>query len=75
VDDFLENEWSGTATELCNELRKQDTTFEITPASLSKRLNAHVGLLKNEFGIVVSFERSSSRRQIILKRDGVGMTV
>jgi len=75
VDDFLESlegaagEWSGTATELCNELRKQDATFEITPAVLTKRLKSSVGLFKGELGISINFERNSNRRQIILKRD------
>ena len=68
VDDFLQDEWSGTATELCNELKKQSDSFDIQPNTISKRLKAMDGLFKKEFGISISFGRVSSKRGIILKR-------
>jgi hypothetical protein len=68
LDDFLQDEWSGTSTELCKELKKQDGSFDINPATLTKRLKAQSGLFKKEFGIAVDFDRTRKNRLIILKR-------
>jgi RecA-family ATPase len=38
VNDFLQTEWQGTATELCKSLRKLDSKANITPTNLSKQL-------------------------------------
>jgi hypothetical protein len=68
LDDFLQEGWSGTATELCNELKKQDSGFDLIPSTISKRLKAVSGLLRNEFNIAIEFGRVSNKRGIILKR-------
>ena len=68
LDDFLKDEWSGTATELCGKLKKVDGSFDISPATLTKRLKAISSLLIKEFNISVNFERSRSSRRIILRR-------
>ena len=68
IDDFLQGEWSGTATELCAELKKLSDSFTLAPNTISKNLKAASGLFKNEFNIAVSFGRVSNKRGIILKR-------
>jgi hypothetical protein len=68
IDDFLQDEWSGTATELCAELKKQCDSFSLTPNTITKNLKAADGLFKKEFNIAVSFGRVSNKRGIILKR-------
>jgi len=40
LNDFLQNEWSGTATDLCNELKNRDSSFTLVPATLGKQLDA-----------------------------------
>ena len=69
VDDFLQEEWSGTATELCNELKKLSDSFDIPPNTIKKRLTALKNLFKNEFNIAVDFDRSRKSRNIFLKRE------
>jgi hypothetical protein len=69
VDDFLKDDWSGTATELCAELKKQETGFDLNPAILTKRLKALSGLFKKESRILVDFERTRSSKRIFLRRE------
>jgi len=71
IDDLIEDEWSGTATELCAKLKKQDSSFEVSPATISRRLKVASELFKSEFNISVDFERERNSRRIILKRDSV----
>ena len=68
LDDFLSDEWSGTATELCSELKKLDDGADFNPATLTKQLKSQADLLKREFGIEVKFERTHSNKIISLKR-------
>jgi hypothetical protein len=68
LDDLLENEWQGTATELSNALRALDTTATITPANLSKQLRRIDKFLQKEFCIKTSFKKSGSVKSIILQR-------
>jgi hypothetical protein len=68
LDDFLQDEWSGTATELCTELKKQETGFDLNPAILTKRLKALSGLLRKDFNIAIDFERTHNSRRIFLRR-------
>ena len=68
LDDFLQDEWNGTATELCGELKRLDESAEFNPATLTKQLKSQAEMFKNEFNIDIKFERSRDRRQIILHR-------
>ena len=68
VDGFLQNEWQGTATELCKLLREQDTKVNIAPTNLSKQLRRIDKFLQKEFCINTSFKKSGSVKKIILKR-------
>ena len=68
LDDFLKEDWSGTATELCNELKKLDEDFSLSPPALAKRLKAMDGLFRKEFNIAVDFERTHGSKRIFLRR-------
>ena len=68
LDDFLADNWSGTSTELCTELKKMYDGMELNPSALGKRLRASVDFFKNEMGIVVSFDRNSQKKKIHLSR-------
>lgn len=69
LDDFLKDDWSGTATELCAELKKQDCGFDLSPAILTKKLKALSGLFRKDFHILIDFERTRSSRRIFLRRE------
>jgi hypothetical protein len=68
VDGFLQNEWQGTATELCNALRERDSTANISPTNLSKQLRRIDKFLQKEFCIKVNFKKSGSVKTITLQR-------
>jgi len=69
VDDFLKDDWSGTATELAKELNSADSELNISPQALAKRLKALEGLFRKDFQIVISFERKRDGRKITLHRE------
>jgi hypothetical protein len=69
VDDFLKDDWSGTPTELCAELKKQEAGFDFNPSYLAKRLKALAGLFRKENHILIDFERNRSGRRIFLRRE------
>jgi hypothetical protein len=68
VDDWLKEEWSGTATELCNALNEIDPSSGINPLNVRKKLEANATLLKEEFNIILDSDRNSNKRLILLKR-------
>jgi hypothetical protein len=68
LDDFLKGEWRGTSTELCGELKKLNDSFDLTPATLTKRLKALVGFSNIVFRIAIDFERTHKNKLILLKR-------
>ncbi len=68
LDDFLQDEWSGTATELCGELSKAVSGFELTPPILTKKLKALSGLFRKDYHIAIDFERTRNSRRIFLRR-------
>lgn len=69
IDDFLQDIWRGTATELCSELSKLSAENNLTPLSVTKLLKQNSEQLKSKYGIKVSFDRSSTNRLIFLERD------
>ena len=69
VDGFLKDDWSGTPTELHEELKKREAGFELNPSSLAKRLKALSGLFRKECRILIDFERNRSGRRIFLRRE------
>ena len=68
INDFLQDEWIGTATELCNELKSHDNSFNLIPATIGKQLNASIGLLKKDYGIIFDRDRNKKSKQIFLRR-------
>jgi len=68
LNDFLQDEWSGTATDLCNELKSRDSNFPFAPPTIGKQLNASFGLLKKDYGIVFDRDRNKKTKQILLRR-------
>jgi hypothetical protein len=68
ISDFVKDKWSGTATELCNELKNFGGPPDLNPSVLTKKLKASAGLFRNEYNIAIDFERSSNSRRIFLRR-------
>ena len=62
------NEWSGTATELCDELKTIDGGFDCDPANARKRLTAAVDYFKKAKGIDVEFGRTHADKIITFTR-------
>lgn len=67
VDDFLEDAWSGTATELCDALKKIDPEADVTPLNITKQLKNNTDLFKKS-KITVSLDRKRDSRTITLTR-------
>lgn len=63
IDDFIDEEWAGSATQLADALHE-----DIKPNKLSQRLNVLAGRLENEYGIRYTSKRTSMERTIILQR-------
>ena len=68
VDDFLQGEWKGTATELSKKLNALDKEANTSPTTLSKQLRRIDKYLQSEFSIKVSFKKSGSTKTITLQR-------
>jgi hypothetical protein len=68
LNDFLQDEWSGTATELCNQLKTLDPNLDLIPSTLGKKITASIGLLEKDYGILYDRDKSNKNRQIFLLR-------
>jgi hypothetical protein len=68
VDDFLQETWNGTATELCDALKAIDPESDLTHLTIGKRLKSNATLLKDDYNIAVIFERKRDGRVITLTR-------
>ena len=68
LNDFLQDEWRGTATELCKELKSIDPNFSLVASTLGKQLFASSRLLEKDYGIILDHDRSSKVKQIFLRR-------
>lgn len=66
VAEFMKgnDRWSGTASELLDQLPDPGIKANI----LTRKLNVNISVLYNEFGILLSRDRSGSRREITLIR-------
>jgi len=72
VDDFLKTDnWSGTATELCDALKRIDPNADVSKLNITKQLKGCSTLIRKEFGITVQFERSRSTRVISFARQSL----
>ena len=70
LNEFLQEEWNATATELCGELKSRDSNFPLIPSTIVKQLNASMGLLKKEYGIAYERDRNTRTKRIFLRREG-----
>lgn len=68
IDEFLVNEWEGTATELCAALREVDDGLILTPATLTKQIKS-VACLLTKNGTTVTFTRTRTQKTIRLSRN------
>jgi hypothetical protein len=66
VDEFLQDTWSGTATELCDSLKAIDPEAEIAPNTITKKLEDNSLFGKNNIRIKRS--RDSNVRAITVAR-------
>jgi len=68
VDDFLEESWRGTATELCEALNNMGSDCCVNPLTISKQLKSNLTALEMKYNISVSFERNRDNREIYLTK-------
>ena len=69
VDDFLNGaEWSGTPTELSEILNDLNDNTAITPLTVTRRLKNNMDIIREKYGINISFERKRDGRYITLSR-------
>ncbi|MFI3238942.1 MAG: AAA family ATPase [Lachnospiraceae bacterium] len=68
VAEFVTSTFSGTATELVEEIKKLDENFDISSRAVGKKLGNLQGLLKEKYGIKYLWERSNKGRVITLFR-------
>lgn len=68
INNFLQEEWNGTATDLYEELSKTNKQFDFTPATLAKKLKSLSEILSSKFNILVDFDRQHSGKLIVIKR-------
>lgn len=59
--------WTGTAEMLTKDLLSITPTLNIKPNTLSRKLNAEISLLKNEYGIACTRKRSAEGKLIFLQ--------
>ena len=70
VDEFIQDEWSGTATELCNALKAIDPDADINTRTITKRLKGSDGLFKkNNIDIIIDRDRNSRGIKIIRRSE------
>lgn len=68
IDDFLQESWQGTPTQLCGEGKKLDGNSGFTPSTITKELKNNTGLFKKKYGIEITFDRKRDGRLITLMR-------
>jgi hypothetical protein len=67
VDELLQDEWSGTATELCNALKAIDPEADVEHRTIKKRLNGNIRFFK-ENNIIIDYDKNRDMRTIMIKR-------
>jgi hypothetical protein len=67
VDEFLQDAWSGTATELCDALKSLDPEADVAPRTITKRLKGSTGLFRKN-NIVIVIDRNRDSRGITFTR-------
>lgn len=67
VDELVKESWSGTATELCDALKKLDPGADLAPRTITKRLKSNTGAFKDA-GIEIAVDRNRNSRAITITR-------
>ena len=70
VDKFLQDEWSGTATALCDALKRIDPAADGFPRTITKRLKGSMGYFKKNGINIAVIDRDREKRGIKLTRQG-----
>ena len=68
IDNWLADEWSGTATQLVSALKDIDNKFIMNSAVVTKYLKKLAPKFKSYESIEVTFSRKSDQKTIHLKR-------
>ena len=68
VHSFLNEQWQGTATELCDCLVQIDSSTDIAPRSIARKLEGVSEQLQADYGIAFKANRSSKGKNICLYR-------
>lgn len=68
INKFVTNKFSGTATQLVDELKKIDLNFNLSYKSITKKINNVQTILQDNYGIKYVKERSGQARTITLFR-------
>jgi len=67
VDEFLDDTWSGTATELCDALKTIDPEADLAPRTITKRIKGSIGLFEKN-NIEINLDRNRETRTITFTR-------
>jgi RecA-family ATPase len=70
VDKILQDEWSGTATALCDALKRIDPAADVFPRTITKRLKGSTGYFKKNGINIAVIDRDREKRGIKLTRQG-----
>ena len=71
IDEFLKDEWSGTATELCEGLKAVDPDSKFMYRTITKKLKSNISYFK-ENNIIIGFDgRNRDNRVIKISRQSV----
>ena len=68
---ILNQNWQGTATELCNELTEIERNLNIKPISIGKTLRTIDHVLEKEYMIKTTFQKTNGVQKIIFKRTNI----
>ena len=68
IHSFLNEQWQGTATELCDCLVQIDGSTDIAPRSIARKLESVSEQLQADYGIAFKANRSSKGKNICLYR-------
>ncbi|MDR1537449.1 MAG: plasmid recombination protein [Clostridiales bacterium] len=69
ADGFLQDAWSGTATELCDALKSIDPEADVAPLTISRRLKVDIGLFRKN-NIIIDLDCGRKSRTITMTRQG-----
>jgi hypothetical protein len=58
--------WTGTATELCDELNQINTDYVVNHLSITKKLNTNADTLKSKYHVDVDTDKRTQKKRVIL---------